>query len=1093
MARAFALVLLLHILAPPLTLSGPKQSRKPPPSSKQADNNMPNEPTSQGQRGNPAPATASPKPTFNAGALLDPKGASKASNSQLTQSTDQITGTNEDIPSGMGSMIENMNGLTSRSDAPNKKRKLDTFEDSEEQRKPKTTFHGVSESGLLGEEIKKQKKKVENIIDLTEDNDRSVALDEEALAHNKANKGSTRVILGMVELQISAHKLPSVSAASDRLHKDLYWKPTLVSLYHDKSSNGGKTIHVLDRKKERFARLLLQHVQALLPLFQGQHITQLSYKAYLPARPRKPTQSVGEETSERMALHLVFDAPRDQARKIGKKLKELSLDLIDPRYGLGTMEYVNPQWPENANFISKSTIPYNMPTSGGEVRQNQRTAEQMQQDVNSIFENLTQYETLSEMAAPMMVVGDLYTHQKQALSFMTKHEQTDEAFGRTDGLSDFSLWKRIHRARGDVYVNAITSQEISNKPAATRGGLLADQMGMGKTLTTISLICSSLDDATTFGKRKISKEAQTVCTSRATLVVCPVSLVEVWKDQINRYTGRKLNVLDYRGSRDRDPRALSDYDVVITSYALVSQEWRSLSGRTGECQNTLGSVEWFRVVLDEAHEIRNPVTALAKSCCALSAQRRWAVTGTPTQNKLEDLGTLIRFLRVQPFDEQKNWTAYIDSQLKAGEEKAYINLQLLVESITLRRTKDKMDQRLPNYVEDIIKLPFADEERELYNKVLDKANSNLRPLFDTNSKMKGRQYMSIFTVINQLRMVCAHGREMMSENVMQELEEGNNDVGIFDLGDEQTNDQQTVNEKAAYEHFSNMDETQENQCRVCSRDIEEPKEFGGTNDTTVGFITNCVDLLCPGCTEGYTAVMEASMDGYAKCPICNTHGLCGMVELSAKGFERTRIERERAEDFKAKKIKWTPDTYSGPHTKVTELIKDLKASVEESAALPEGEPPIRSVVFSGWTQMLDLVAYALKLEGMQYSRIDGTMTSTKRGEEIASFNSNPVKRIFLVSIKAGGQGINLEAANKAYMLEPQYNPGVEQQAFQRVHRIGQKREVVVRRYVMENTVEEGVIRLQKKKNEIASKSMERRGTKVNQKERQREDLKMIFQ
>ncbi|GAB7359003.1 hypothetical protein MBLNU230_g5076t1 [Neophaeotheca triangularis] len=1048
---------------------------------------MSDTPTAEGQKDSNMHGTPSHKPTFDASKLLNPKGASKPSTSSPVQDEQQGT---EAQSSGMGSMIETMNGLTARSDAPIKKRNIDDVDGAEEQQKPKSKFSGAANSGILSQEVKKQKSKAADVVDLTGDNNRSVALDDAAITHNKANQGSSRVVLGMVELQTNAHKLPSVSAQSDNKSKEAYWKPTQVTLFHDKKSPGGKTVYVLDRMKERFARIMLHHVQAFLPMLLGQHIMQFNYKTFLPARPRKPGQAVGQATSERMVLHLVLDAPRDRAPNIGKRLKELGLVLIDPRYSLGPMEYLNPQWPRDAQFTRKATMPSSASVSStSRAQDTTRTAEQMQHDVNTIFQNLDQYETLPEIDASPMIVGKLFPHQKQALFYMTKHEQSHESFKRADGLSDFSLWKPVHKAHGDVYINAITAQEIPVKPSATRGGLLADQMGMGKTLSIISLVCHSLDDAVKFSTRKASPMmAQTVCTTRATLVVCPVSLIEVWKDQIHRYTGGKLKVLDYRGnSRDRDPHSVRKFDVVITSYNLVSLEWRS-----GEESNTLGSVEWFRVVLDEAHEIRNPTTALAKSCCALSTQRRWAVTGTPTQNKLEDLGTLIRFLRVQPFDEQRNWTTYIDNKLKAGEQKAYQNLQLLVESITLRRTKDKMEQPLPDCVEEIVRLPFTDEERQLYSKVLDKTTSKLRPILD-GQKVGGKQFLNMFTIILQLRMICDHGREMMGEKEMQALEDGNDDVDI-DLGDEQPDGQQTVSERAAYEHFATMEESGENGCRICNRTIEEPEELDDNDDSdvTVGFITNCVDLLCPDCTKDYTAATKASLDGYAKCPFCNAYGLCGMVELCASGFKRTRLERERAEEFKQKNIKWTPESYSGPHSKVKQLIKDLKASAKESAALPKGEAPIRSVVFSGWVQMLDLVAYALKLEGIQYCRIDGKMSSTQRGEEVASFNKDPSKRIFLISIKAGGQGLNLEAANKVYMLEPQYNPGAEEQAFQRVHRIGQQRPVVIKRYVMEDSVEEGVLRLQKKKKEIGSMSMERR-SKFAQNERKREELKMIFQ
>ena len=105
---------------------------------------------------------------------------------------------------------------------------------------------------------------------------------------------------------------------------------------------------------------------------------------------------------------------------------------------------------------------------------------------------------------------------------------------------------------------------------------------------------------------------------------------------------------------------------------------------------------------------------------------------------------------------------------------------------------------------------------------------------------------------------------------------------------------------------------------------------------------------------------------------------------------------------------------------------------------------------------------------------------------------DPTITTLLVSIKAGGQGLNFTAASKVYMMEPQYNPGVEDQAIDRVHRLGQNRDVDVVHYIMRDSVEEGIVKLQTKKKDLANFTMERKMGKEEAARRRIEGLKDLF-
>lgn len=100
-------------------------------------------------------------------------------------------------------------------------------------------------------------------------------------------------------------------------------------------------------------------------------------------------------------------------------------------------------------------------------------------------------------------------------------------------------------------------------------------------------------------------------------------------------------------------------------------------------------------------------------------------------------------------------------------------------------------------------------------------------------------------------------------------------------------------------------------------------------------------------------------------------------------------------------------------------------------------------------------------------RLDGAMSQMQRQNAVMSFNTDPTVTVFLVSMKAGGLGLNLTAGSRVFLLDPWWNPATEDQAIDRVHRIGQTREVIVYRFIMEGTVEERILELQEKKRNLA--------------------------
>uniref|UniRef100_A0A1X7TXG7 Transcription termination factor 2 n=1 Tax=Amphimedon queenslandica TaxID=400682 RepID=A0A1X7TXG7_AMPQE len=255
-----------------------------------------------------------------------------------------------------------------------------------------------------------------------------------------------------------------------------------------------------------------------------------------------------------------------------------------------------------------------------------------------------------------------------------------------------------------------------------RGGILADDMGLGKTLSMISLIMKKkqLEEAESEPQSTGESRGRPTLRTEATLVVAPLTLLSIWENEIESklYSGN-LSVFRYHGpKRPKDPRVLIDYDVVITTYDIIGMEGNAINAATdtsGKAKRsahpTLFHIHWKRIILDEAHIIRNPKSATSEGCCSLDADYRWALTGTPIQNKLKDFYSLIKFLHVAPFDDLRVWKDTIE-----GRNLGMKRLQAMVSCLVLRRLKEEFEStKLPAKNVVCHKLALNPEERSIYN------------------------------------------------------------------------------------------------------------------------------------------------------------------------------------------------------------------------------------------------------------------------------------------------------------------------------------------------------------------------------------------
>ncbi|KAL1822502.1 hypothetical protein ACET3Z_009280 [Daucus carota] len=204
-------------------------------------------------------------------------------------------------------------------------------------------------------------------------------------------------------------------------------------------------------------------------------------------------------------------------------------------------------------------------------------------------------------------------------------------------------------------------------------------------------------------------------------------------------------------------------------------------------------------------------------------------------------------------------------------------------------------------------------------------------------------------------------------------------------------------------------------------------------------------IFCLSC------ILKTLRRGRRRCPLCRH-------DLSESDIFSAPTEKSNAEMAS-----------SGKSSKITALLKLLSEARDQ-------DPTAKSVVFSQFRKMLILLEEPLKTAGFNVLRLDGSMNATKRAQVIKDFgepapNGRPM--VLLASLRASSTGVDLSAANRVYLLEPWWNPEVDEQAINRVHQIGQRKEMTVVRIVARNSIEERMLALQDQKR-MASKALDRK-------------------
>ncbi|KAI9826519.1 MAG: DNA repair protein rad16 [Phylliscum demangeonii] len=568
-----------------------------------------------------------------------------------------------------------------------------------------------------------------------------------------------------------------------------------------------------------------------------------------------------------------------------------------------------------------------------------------------------------------------------------------------------------------------------------KGGLLGDEMGMGKTIQAVSLIMSDFP------------------ATLPTIVVMPPVAMLQWQKEIGDYTSNKLKVLVYHGlvSRKLTVKDLRNYHVIIVSYhTLAAAHSKQTNGRMVKDKRTgsamlvkepslLHSVRYHRAILDEAHSIKGRTTLTALACFALDADYRWCLSGTPLQNRIGELLSLFRFLQVRPFGTYEcksckcsDFAWNIDKDTRqctlcphgtfdhislfnldlltpivtygnTGEgREAFAKLQLLLARMMLRRVKAdySSSMELPSKDVTIRNEFFSDVERDFAMSIM----RNGERQFDTYVAQGVflNNYANIFGLIMKMRQVADH-----PDLILRRFAERGQNVLV---------------------------------CSVCDDPAED------------AIRSVCHHDFCRACAKAYLSTIP--QDGaVARCPRC-------FISLSIDLEQEERTQEELAAKNsiinRIQMDKWTSST------KIEALVHDVLKLRRSNL----GKTKI--IIFSQFTSMLELMEWRLRRLGIDTVMLNGSMTPEQRQAAINHFMSNASVDAFLVSLRAGGVALNLTEASHVFIIDPWWNPAAEWQSADRCHRMGQGRACTVRRIVIEDSVESRIVLLQEKKSNMIS-------------------------
>lgn len=628
---------------------------------------------------------------------------------------------------------------------------------------------------------------------------------------------------------------------------------------------------------------------------------------------------------------------------------------------------------------------------------------------------------------------DLRRYQKQGLTWMVSREKSTSEYFDNDKGPINPLWTAVNfpESSEKFYVNFSSgglSLEFPKQEKSFSGGILADEMGLGKTISTLAMVYRDRDMG-------------------CTLVVAPMSLLWQWEQECER-VGISSYVYHEKGAdidldelfRVHPPNVLiTSYHTLVSHYGQIKTGDKTIISETSSHERPkIFTKHFHRIVLDEAHVIKNRNTVSAKACCLLKATNKWALTGTPIHNRLEDLFSILKFLGAAPWNEFIYWRNFITLPFQEGKiVSALMTVQCILEPIVMRRTKNMKQADgsplvvLPSKTINIEKVALTDQERVIYSYVLARAQNSLQK--SEASEAVGRNYLNILTQILRLRQTCCDPalilRPEAESPTDEQLQIEENESQLKSMIRRYEDDTQTSTCEYSSEIIAQLeDQSKPPECPICAEDV------------TKLAISKCLHMGCVDCLADNVRFQESKKQEPVCC-ICRQPA--GLKDI----FEVDRTD----ENIRLRRLSDRPRS-----SKLVALVSKLKQLPKDA----------KSVVFSQFTSYLDIIQTELRREKIQAFRFDGTLSRQQRTDVLKAFGLSEGS-VLLISLKTGGVGLNLVTANHAFIMDPWWTFAQEAQAIDRIHRMGQTKDVFVTRFIVENSVEEKMLQIQQQKMVLA--------------------------
>ncbi|RDW91992.1 hypothetical protein BP5796_01386 [Coleophoma crateriformis] len=630
---------------------------------------------------------------------------------------------------------------------------------------------------------------------------------------------------------------------------------------------------------------------------------------------------------------------------------------------------------------------------------------------------------------------------------------------------------RDYQLEGLTWMYELTSQGMS--------GVLADEMGLGKTIQTIALIALLREKENYLGPH---------------LIIAPLSTLSNWDEEFGKWTP-SIPIMLYHGNPKERMQLRKNmmkhlvagrpnikFPVVLTSPEIILRD-----------RADLAKVNWELIIIDEGHRMKNSEAKLFRDLQTFTSATRLLITGTPLQNNLKELWSLLHFLLPTIFsdwDAFESWFDFSDLHDEEGTQEFLADkkkqdlvkkIHLILQPLLLRRVKADVEHMLPKKREYVLFAPMTREQTDLYNTFTDKNADPRKYLEDkvverlTNamntpatsripsptSSSTATRSSSKVSLKNESDsedddiplMKVALRSKVSSKNAFEQMMARKGTASATALGKRKSQSSTSTPSKS---NKSSRQSTPRSSIRGRTlRGKRVYKEADASDEDQLSdddFEAKLADEL----TDVEVKFDEADQGTPEEIERAKTLDLA-KKEIGAKKLGNTLMQLRLA--------------CNSPHHFYNPWPAGSGLSVDESLVTSSGKMLLldrllpylfdhghKVLIFSQFKIQLDILEdYARDLRNWKICRIDGGVAQDSRRQQIKDFNEDPETRLFLLSTRAGGQGINLATADTVILFDSDWNPQQDLQAQDRAHRIGQTKPVVVFRLATKDTVEEELL------------------------------------